>query len=130
MAVPPDDDPYADEPDRWEEADQAWRAKWSDETATEGEEPPVEPPPVGYRSRKSTPGQIHDAYGEGMREAGPYLGLGAQIGGSMVVFVGLGLLADRWLDTSPWGVLVGAALGLIGIVALVIRISNDASGKK
>ena len=118
-----DADDWPDEPDRWEEADRVWDTKWSDEPEAE-----VEPPPVGYRNKKVTVSGLHDAYGDGMRGAGPYLGLGAQIGGSMVVFVGAGLLVDRWLDTSPWGVLLGAVLGMVGIVALVVRVSNDADG--
>lgn len=126
---PRDEDPYANEPDRWEEADRAWEHKWSDEPPEDEEAPPVEPPSVGYRNRKVTAGSVHDAYGEGMRGAGPYLGLGAQIGGSMVVFVGAGILVDRWLGTTPWGVVIGAALGMIGIVALVVRISKQGSKK-
>ena len=43
----------------------------------------------------------------------------------MVFFVGLGLLADRWLDSSPWGVIVGAALGMVGIMYLVLRMARE-----
>ena len=67
---------------------------------------------------KSTPGVIQDAYGDGMRAAGEHIGLGVQIAASMLLFVGLGIAADRWLGTEPWGVIAGAALGMVGIVAL------------
>ena len=121
------DDPWADKPDRFDQADRAWRRKWTqkdDEWAESPADETVRPGP-GYESQKATPGTVHDAYGDGMRAAGPYLGLGAQIGGSMLVFVGAGVAIDRWLDTSPWGVLVGAALAMIGIVALVVRVARE-----
>ena len=148
MAQPPDPgapDPYADEPDRWEEADRAWEAKWTDESedgpppdetappAGPGLDPlaerPGAPPPSGYRPRRATLSGTTDAYGDGMRAAGPHLGLGLQIGFSMVVFAGGGILVDRWLDTSPWGVVIGAALGMVGIMVLVLRVANEGSKK-
>lgn len=147
MARPPDPDapdanePDSDEPDRWEEADRAWEAKWADKPADEpppdeaappagpGLDPlaerPGTPPPSGYRPRRATASGTTDAYGDGMRAAGPYLGLGIQIGLSMAVFAGAGILVDRWLDTSPWGVIVGAILGMVGIVYLVLRVARE-----
>ncbi len=123
----PAGDPFADDPDHWDEADRSWEEKWTDDPVEE--EPPLDPPPATYQGRTATPGRIHDAYGEGMRGAGPYLGLGAQIGGSMLFFVVAGLLVDRWLGTSPWGILVGAVLGMVGVFALVVRIANEANKK-
>lgn len=123
-----DGDGWDDAPDAWAEADRAWDAWGRDDP--EAADPEAEPPPAGYRNKKVTAEGVRDAYGDGMREAGPYLGLGYQIGGAMLVFVGGGLLVDRWLDTSPWGVLVGAVLGMVGIVALVVRISNEANRSK
>ena len=122
-------DEFADAPDRWAEADAAWDAKWSEEDQPDSGEAPVLPPGKEYRPVRPTTASMSDAYGDGMREAGPYLGLGLQIGGSMALFVGLGYVADQWLGTSPWGVLVGAALGMVGIVALVVRLANEANAK-
>ena len=127
-----DDDPYADEPDRWEEGDRAWEAKWAGPEA-DGPGPEadaVAPPPESYRPRRATLSGTTDAYGDGMRAAGPHLGLGLQIGASMVFFVGLGIVVDRWLGTTPWGVVVGAALGMVGILVLVMRVANEGSGTK
>lgn len=129
---PPDDDPYADEPDRWAEADRAWAAKWTDEP--EDEEPeeegePLERPSAAYRPRAASASSTTEAYGAGMRAAGPHLGLGMQIAASMAFFTGLGIAADRWMDTSPWGVLIGAALGMTGIMILVIRVANEGNKK-
>lgn len=143
MAHPPD--PYPDEPDSWEESDREWASKWEDAPADEpppdealpsgglGADPlaerPGAPPPSGYRPQRATLSGTTDAYGDGMRAAGPHLGLGLQIGLSMAVFVGAGILVDRWLDTSPWGVVVGAALGMIGIMTLVLRIAREGTDK-
>lgn len=137
MADAPLDLGLPEEEDPWEEADRAWEATWADDASDAERDPDAQPddmplpPGAEYQPVTPTAGSVRDAYGDGMREAGPYLGLGAQIGGSMAIFIGGGLLVDRWLDSSPWGVLVGAALGMIGIIALVVRIANDAgSGKK
>lgn len=129
--MPGDDPPpdgFADAPDRWAEADTAWNAKRTEEN-DDAEDAPVAPPGEGYRPVRPTTASVGDAYGDGMREAGPYLGLGLQIGGSMALFVALGYVADRYFGTSPWGVLVGAALGMVGIVALVVRLANEANAK-
>lgn len=126
---PSDPDPFADRPDRWEEADAAWEQKWSDAPADDDGEETLPPPSDAYRPARPTTGSVTDAYGDGMRAAGPYLGLGMQIAASMVFFVGLGYLADRALGSTPWGLIAGAALGMVGILALVVRVANEASKK-
>ncbi len=118
----PTDDPWADKPDALDEADREWAAKWS---RRDDEAEPVEPPPAGYEKKKVTLDAVNDAYGEGMRQAGPHLGFGLQLGASMVMFVGLGLLFDRWLGTSPWGIIVGAIVGMVGIMTLVLRMAKQ-----
>lgn len=53
----------------------------------------------------------------------------SQVGLMMAVPPGAGALLDRWLGWSPWGVIVGAALGLtIGLVQLV-RLTNRQDDK-
>jgi len=120
-----DRDPWADTPDRFAKGDQEWAQKWSTK-----EEEPLDPPAGGYQNEKVTAGRINDAYGDGMRGAGPHLGFGMQLAAGMVFFVGLGVAVDRWLDTSPWGVLVGASLGMVGIVAMVVRLAREAGKGK
>jgi F0F1-type ATP synthase assembly protein I len=61
------------------------------------------------------------AYSRSMGEAGPYLFIGIQIAGSMVVFVIGGYLADQWLGTSPWLLLLGSGLGMAAVVATMIK---------
>ena len=82
------------------------------------------------RAHSATAGSVADSYLDGMQAAGPYLGLGAQIAASMALFCGVGYVVDRWLGTSPWGILVGAMLGMVGIVALLVRISREAEQSK
>ena len=124
MAAPPENpDDWPDEPDAFEEADQRWADTWSDEPAVEEEEAvplsgPLPPAPSAAK-----------AYHTGMREAGPHLGLGLQIAGAMALFTVGGYFADRALGTSPWGVVVGAALALVAVVALVVRLSNEAAAE-
>ena len=125
MPTPPDD-PYADKPDRWDLEDRAWRAKWADRDA-DGDDYAA-PPPGTYTPRGASVDDVHDAYRDGMRGAGPYLGLGVQIGGAMALFVGLGVAIDRWLGTTPWGVVAGAVLGMVGVVALVLRVASGGPG--
>lgn len=52
-------------------------------------------------------------FARAMREAGPYLGLGASLAFSLAAFLGLGWWVDRRLGTEPWMLLAGGALGLL-----------------
>lgn len=46
---------------------------------------------------------------------------------TVITFLGLGLLLDRWLGTSPWllvvGIVLGSALGLYEFVRLTSKLS-------
>ena len=64
-----------------------------------------------------------------MQEAGPFIGLGLQVAGGLLFFVGLGYLADGYFGTTPWGMVVGAVLGMTGVLALLIRIANEATAQ-
>jgi F0F1-type ATP synthase assembly protein I len=57
------------------------------------------------------------------KEVGSYYAL-AQVGLEMVAPVVLGLALDYYLDWSPWGVIVGAVLGLVGGLAHLVSITN------
>ena len=45
---------------------------------------------------------------------------------SVLTFLGLGLLLDRWLGTSPWmvaiGIVVGSAIGLYEFIRVTTRL--------
>jgi F0F1-type ATP synthase assembly protein I len=68
------------------------------------------------------------------REFGTYVEI-AQVGMEMVAPLGIGLALDFYLHWSPWGVVVGAVLGLIAGVGHLVAILNrhdqrDSSGPK
>ena len=65
----------------------------------------------------------------GLRDAGPYAGLGLQIAGTLLFFTGGGILIDRWLGSSPWGVLGGTALAFFGLFGLLYRLVKETSGR-
>lgn len=62
-----------------------------------------------------------------MREAGPYLGLGMQLGMTVAFFTIGGYFLDRWLGTTPWFILGGALLGMVAGFIKVVRVSAEMS---
>lgn len=118
MAAPPplrnDGDPDPWEHDDWKR--DPWKeADWGKPAAPPGEIP------------KGTRGSGLASWNRDMVEAGPYLTLGLQLAFGMAFFVGLGYLADGWLGSRPWGIIVGAILGMIGGITLLVRLSNQAN---
>ncbi|MDX1545564.1 MAG: AtpZ/AtpI family protein [Rhodothermales bacterium] len=81
-----------------------------------------EPPPRPKR-RPATSWQ------EVLRDAGPYMGLGMQVGLGLVFFVGLGYLLDRWLGTLPWFMLAGGLVGMVAVFIYLIR-ASQAMGRR
>lgn len=58
----------------------------------------------------------------GWREANRYLVLSSQLIGSLLGSVLIGYLLDRYLGTSPWLILTGALLGVIGALWGLVRL--------
>ena len=125
----PTNDPWADKPDRFDRADREWASRWADEPL-DGDAEETEPSGPGYENKEVTAKGVRDAYKSGMLAAGPHLGFGIQLGASMLLFVGVGIAVDRWLGTAPWGVIVGAALGMVGIVTMVLRVAREANTRR
>jgi F0F1-type ATP synthase assembly protein I len=50
---------------------------------------------------------------ENAKVVGLAAGLGCSVVASLVVFVGLGIFLDQWLDKTPLFTLIGVAIGLI-----------------
>lgn len=48
-------------------------------------------------------------------------GIGLQLGASVLVGLGLGLLLDRLLHTAPWFLLIGLLLGILSGGYSVVR---------
>jgi F0F1-type ATP synthase assembly protein I len=53
------------------------------------------------------------------------LGLGWQIATTLLIFTGGGYALDRWLGTLPWFLLIGAALGMVGVFIQIFRIAAE-----
>jgi F0F1-type ATP synthase assembly protein I len=47
----------------------------------------------------------------------------------MVVPVGVGWALDAWLDWRPWGIIVGAVLGLVVGLSHLVVLTNRANKK-
>lgn len=68
--------------------------------------------------------------GKAYREAGPYIGIGVQLAGSFLFFLGLGVWADGQLKSSPLFLLLGLAAAMTAMIVLVVRIIKLADAKK
>lgn len=53
----------------------------------------------------------------------------SQVGLEMVAPVIVGSMIDRWLGSSPWGVAVGALLGLTGGLIHLVILSKPLPGE-
>ncbi len=62
------------------------------------------------------------------KEMARYVTLG-QIGLEMVVPIVVGLLLDRYFGWTPWGVVVGAVLGLCGGFVHLVHLLNKMDSK-
>lgn len=67
---------------------------------------------------------------EGLREAGPYLGLGSQLAVTMVAFFFLGYWLDGKFDTLPLFVIIFSMLGMFGGIYNFIRSVTQLNERK
>jgi F0F1-type ATP synthase assembly protein I len=56
-----------------------------------------------------------------------FSGIGVEFAGVVIGFTLIGLWIDRHYDKSPWGVVIGSTLGLVGGMYNLIRESLAAS---
>jgi len=61
---------------------------------------------------------------QGVQDSGEFVGVGIQLAGSVLLYVGIGYLVDRWQDTSPTFLLVGAGLGMVTFFVQLVRVVN------
>ncbi len=57
------------------------------------------------------------------------LDLGVRLGLSVVIGLGLGILVDNWLHTSPLFTLIGMVLGIGAAMVTIWRVARDAMRK-
>jgi ATP synthase protein I len=55
-----------------------------------------------------------ESLGETYRQLGPYMGLGTELAASVVGMLLVGYFLDQHFNTSPWLLLIGALVGMIG----------------
>ncbi len=53
-----------------------------------------------------------------------YLGLGAEIAATLAIPILLGYMLDIYLESSPWGLLIGAGLGIVFFFISIFRIAK------
>jgi F0F1-type ATP synthase assembly protein I len=67
-------------------------------------------------------------HGAGFKSAAPYLTLGIQLALAVLVFFFLGRWLDQELNTSPWlmltGIMIGVVGGLINFFRTVIELTS------
>ncbi len=56
-----------------------------------------------------------------LKEAGPYLLLGLELGLTMIIWSGIGYALDRWLGTVPWLTLAGVFIGMASLFLQLAR---------
>ncbi len=68
--------------------------------------------------------------GRALREAGPYLGLGTTLAGTVLAGLGVGYWLDGRLGTSPWFMLVGGTLGVGAALLYFFRAVSSLSKRR
>lgn len=73
---------------------------------------------------------VKTPFGKGFGAGYSIVGAGFQLVFSMLFFMGMGYLGDRWLGTTPWLLLLGLGIGLAaGFYAFWLRVSAISKGK-
>ncbi|NTW68453.1 MAG: AtpZ/AtpI family protein [Chlorobiaceae bacterium] len=71
-----------------------------------------------------------DKFGRSVRALSDYMGLGLQIAASFAFFVFLGYWADTKLGSSPYLLLAGVVVGMVGMALTLMRVVRSANKKK
>lgn len=71
------------------------------------------------------PPRPKESWFSGLGGAQRYFSIGLQAGMSVVFYLVVGLLLDRWLDTFPWLMLAGILVGVAGMFALFLRVAKE-----
>lgn len=89
-----------------------------------GGEPPVEPDDSTTPSTR--PSEEGSAWSRALRDVAPYLDLGWRLAGTTAFPPLLGFGLDVWLQTTPWLLLGGCVVGLLGAVIQLRRLRGEA----
>ncbi len=80
--------------------------------------------------RKPDDESFSDNLGRSARALSDYMGLGLQIAVSFTFFVLIGYWADSKLASSPWFLLLGVLVGMVGMALLLMKVVRSANTKK
>lgn len=67
---------------------------------------------------------VRSSLNRSLKEAGPYLTLGLELGFTMIAWSVIGYLLDRWLGTLPWLTMAGVVVGMVSLFLQVVRASR------
>lgn len=80
------------------------------------------------RDRRSSADE-GSAWSRALRDVAPYLDLGWRLAGTTAFPPLLGFGLDLWVQTTPWMLLAGCVVGLLGAVLQLRRLRGEASSQ-
>lgn len=120
---PPEPDP-AQEPDRGRDrptADGADRSSSDDPARVDDEQPAAKPTTVPITVPILGADQPVAAWVQRSAASSNHTGAGCQFAVTLLVFSFGGWAADRWLGTTPWLLILGAAVGFSGALYSLVK---------
>jgi hypothetical protein len=91
-------------------------------SSSSSDSPP--PPDDPNAENQSQSGGLSD-WMTALRDVAPYLDLGWRLAGAAAFPPLIGYAVDVWLETLPWGVLVGAAVGMATALVQLRRLQHE-----
>ncbi|MEI7694216.1 MAG: AtpZ/AtpI family protein [Chlorobium sp.] len=68
-------------------------------------------------------------FGHSVRASSDYIGLGLQVSGGFAFFVFIGYWADSKIGTSPFLLLAGVVVGMVGMALVLMKVVRAANKK-
>lgn len=65
------------------------------------------------------------AWMRALREVAPYLDLGWRVAGTAAFPPLIGVALDTWLQTTPWALLGGCGIGIVGSIVQLRRLQEE-----
>lgn len=72
----------------------------------------------------TVPSPKREADQDSLRASSAYLGLGAQLAATVLLYAGGGYLLDRWLHTTPWLLVAGVFVGMVAMFYQLLRLNQ------
>ena len=91
----------------------------------ESDESTADAPHGSPQSRKEKAPGESGGWAQALRDIAPYLDLGWRLAGAAAFPPLIGALVDVQFQTTPWGVFVGAGVGLVGAGLQLRRLQQE-----